>query len=100
MYPYITPVVTRSDLSIDMPDRLISEKDLTVPTGGLRVNFSPRYKSLTGVAISAQDLSTGDYYQIISKDETGFDISFKDASGSAISKTFDYVATGYGRVTA
>ncbi|SCM71477.1 hypothetical protein KL86PLE_100229 [uncultured Pleomorphomonas sp.] len=96
-YRYVTPIVTAATLTVDMPDRIISGNDLSVPIDGLRIDFSPGLKKLTGLSISAQGLETGDYYTITEKDEAGFDILFKDAANTAVARTFDYVATGYGR---
>lgn len=94
----VTPVVTGLSVTVDMPDRVIAENDLVVPTGGLTINFSPPYFALSGVSISAQGLQTGDYYQITAKDADGFTIIFRNAAGAAVTRTFDYVAKGYGSV--
>jgi hypothetical protein len=92
----VTPVVSGLSVSIDMPDRVTAENDLSVPTSGLSIVFSPPYRVLQGVSIAAQGLQTGDYYEITSKTKSGFSIIFKDSTGSAIARTFDYVAKGYG----
>lgn len=94
----VTPIVTSISVSIDMPDRVVAGDDLTVPVSGLTVSFSPPFKSLQGVAIAGQGLSTGDYADITSKDEDGFDIVFRNSAGSPVERTFDYVAKGYGAV--
>ncbi|MGO8211827.1 host specificity factor TipJ family phage tail protein [Rhizobium ruizarguesonis] len=94
----VTPVVTGLAAMVDMPDRVLAENDLIVPTGGLTINFSPPYFVLSGVSISAQGLQTGDYYQITAKDADGFTIIFRNAAGTAVQRTFDYVAKGYGTV--
>jgi hypothetical protein len=94
--PDVTPVVDEVTVTIDMPDRVIAGNDLAVPDTGVTISFTPAFKHLQGVSIAAQGLATGDYYEITSKDETGFHIAFKDAAGAAISRTLDYVAKGYG----
>lgn len=94
----VTPVVSGLAVKVDMPDRVIAENDLVVPTGGLVINFTPPYFVLSGVSISAQGLQTGDYYQITAKDADGFTIIFRNAAGSPVARTFDYVAKGYGSV--
>jgi sulfur carrier protein ThiS len=94
----VTPVVTGLAVTVDMPDRVLAENDLVVPTGGLTINFTPPYFALSGVSISAQGLQTGDYYDITAKDADGFTIIFRNAAGTAVTRTFDYVAKGYGTV--
>ncbi|MAM09115.1 MAG: hypothetical protein CML23_01355 [Rhizobiaceae bacterium] len=96
----ITPIVARAELTVDMPDRILSGNNLAVPSGGRRIGFDPPYFGLTGLSVSAQGLRFGDYYEIANKDESGFDIVFKDQSGAPVERTFDYVAAGYGKVHA
>jgi hypothetical protein len=96
--PDITPIVDAITVTVDMPDRVIAGNDIVVPSGGVGVSFSPAFKHLQGVSIAAQGLATGDYYLITAKSETGFNIAFKNAAGADISRTFDYVAKGYGNV--
>ncbi len=93
----VTPVVTRLEVQIDMPDRILSGEDLAIPAAGRRVIFSPAYKVLKGLGITAQGLLTGDTYSITSKDATGFNIRFFSSSGTPVARTLDYVAVGYGR---
>lgn len=95
--PNVTPLVTALSLIIDMPDRVISGSDIDSGTLTKTVSFSPALLGLSGLGISAQGLQTGDYYQITNKSPAGFDITFRDAAGSIIARTFDYVARGYGR---
>lgn len=96
--PDITPLVEEIVVTIDMPDRVIAGSDIVIPSGGMRVDFIPAFKHLSGISIAAQELETGDYYLITNKDETGFDIEFKDDTNSDISRILDYVAKGYGTV--
>lgn len=93
----VTPAVSLFEVTIDMPDRVEGGNDLVVPTGGLRVNFIPAFRATPAIATIDQNLQTGDYKVVGNKGPTGFDIAFKDSAGAAISRTFDYVARGYGR---
>jgi len=62
------------------------------------VTFSPAFKELQGLGISAQSLATGDFYELTSKSATGFTIKFKNSSGTVVDRNFDYVAKGFGYV--
>lgn len=94
----VTPSVSSLLVTIDMPDRVIAEDDLVVTTGGRVISFTPPYFALSGVSIAAQGLQTGDYYQITAKDAAGFTIIFRNASGTPVERSFDYVAKGYGSI--
>lgn len=93
----LTPLVTNLSITVDMPDRVEAGNDLVVTTAGRRIDFDPPFLGFSGVGIAAQDMATGDYYTITGKGVTGFDIIFRDAGGTPIERTFDYVAKGYGR---
>jgi len=93
----VTPRISELSVSVDMPDRTIAEADLVSGAGTYAVTFTPAFKALGGVGISAQGLATGDYYSITSKSATGFTIQFFNSSDTTISRTFDYVARGYGK---
>jgi len=92
----VTPVVSGLTVSIDMPDRVVAQNDLAVTVAGRTITFAPSFRQLQGVSIAAQGLQTGDYYEITGKTNAGFTIIFKNSSGSAVARTFDYVAKGYG----
>jgi len=94
----VTPVVTTITVSVDMPDRIIAGNDIAIPVGGMTISFLPAYRHLQGVSIAAQGMQTGDTYDITGKGEAGFHMEFKNAGGASVSRTFDYVAKGYGSV--
>lgn len=94
----ITPSVSTLEVLVDMPDRVYGDNDVVCGTTGLSVTYSPAFKDTPALAVSAQGLTTGDYYVITSKSATGFTIIFRDAAAAAIQRTFDYVAKGWGYV--
>ena len=81
-------------------DRVVSETDIVSGTGSKAITFSPSFKALQGVGISASNLTSGDYYAITSKSASGFTITFYNSSNSVVNRTFDYVAKGYGELAA
>ena len=94
----VSPQITTLEVTADMPDRTLAESDITSGASSYAVTFSPAFKALQGVGISAANLASGDYYEITSKSASGFTITFKDSGGTAVSRDFDYVARGYGEV--
>ena len=52
---------------------------------------------MPSVGITAQNMQTGDYFQISSVTASGFAISFYNSSGNPITRNFTWTATGYGR---
>ncbi len=91
-----TPVISALSVSIDMPDRIFSGNDLVSGAGTYTVTFTnPFYSANYAVGITAQGLSTGDYFLLTGKTINGFNIAFKNSSDTGVSKTFDYLAKGY-----
>ena len=91
-----TPVVTALSVTVDMPDRIFSGNDIVSGTGTKSVTFTlPFYSANYAVGITAQGMATGDYFLLTSKSTTGFNVAFKNSSGTGISKSFDYIAKGY-----
>ena len=95
-----SPVISALSVAIDMEDRVISQGNVASGAGSKAITFSPAFKEIGGIGISAQNLSTGDFYVITSKSVSGFTITFKNSSGTDVDRTFDFVAQGHGEVAA
>jgi hypothetical protein len=90
------PVISGLEVQIDMEDRVFSGDDISSGLGTYSVSFTNPFKSTTyAIGITAQNMSTGYYYEITNKTSSGFDIVFKDSGGSPQNITFDYIAKGY-----
>ena len=91
-----TPVVQEVSVTIDMEDRIFSGNDIVSGAGTKTVTFTNPYKSGNyALGITGQAMSTGDFFLVESKTINGFNVTFKNSSGSAISKTFDFIAKGF-----
>ena len=95
-----TPSVSELTVQLDMGDRTESGDDVVSGAGAKVITFSKAFQATPAIGIGAQDLQTGDYYTLSSKSRTGFTITFYDSTNTAVSRTFDYVAKGYGREVA
>lgn len=96
LYSIVTPIVTSVEVSIDMPDRVIANNDVTIPIGGATISFTPPFRGLSGIATADQNMATGDRKAITAKSATGFTIQFFNSAGTSISRVIDWVAKGYG----
>jgi hypothetical protein len=94
-----TPVVQEVSVTVDMQDRIESEDDVSSGAGSKVITFGNAFKATPAIGISAT-MQTGDFYEITSKSASGFTITFKNSGGTAVDRTFDYVAKGYGRLEA
>ena len=52
---------------------------------------------LPSVMVTAQNMQTGDFYEITSVSGSGFNIKFKNSGGTIVSRNFSFTAVGYGK---
>jgi hypothetical protein len=91
-----TPVVSALSVTIDVEDTIQNGNDLVSGTGTYTVVFTrPFYSVNYAIGITNQGMATGDFYTLNNKTINGFDIAFKNSSGTGVSRTFDYIAKGF-----
>jgi len=49
------------------------------------------------IGITAQNMASGDFFEVTNITGTGFTVTFKNSSNTAVSRNFSYSAVGYGR---
>lgn len=84
-------------VTIDMADRVESQRNLVSGTGTYSVTFAEAFRETPTIGITAINMASGDYYLISNQTQSGFDIIFKNPAGTNVSRTFDVIAKGYGR---
>jgi len=92
-----SPTVEAASVVMQLEDLIVSEENISSGTSSYNVTFAPAFFALKSITILPQDMATGDYYTITSKARTGFTITFYNSGATAVDRTFDYQAYGYGR---
>lgn len=92
------PIVTNLSVTLDMPEAQQSGNDVVSSAAGTPIVFAKPFRELGAIGVTMQDANTGDYYRITAKSRTGFTIRFYNSSGTGISRTFDWIARGIGKV--
>jgi hypothetical protein len=92
----VTPAITQLQVDLTMPDRTDSGNNITTLAGGAAINFDNPFRATPAISVTAQNMATGDYYTITSLSASGFTIQFFNAGNTGVSRTFDYLAQGYG----
>ena len=91
-----TAVVQEATVTVDMPDRIFSEDNISSGTSTKTVTFSTPFKSTNyAIGITAENMATGDFFTVSNKTVNSFDVLFKNSSGTNISRTFDFIAKGF-----
>jgi hypothetical protein len=94
-----SPSVQRVWITIDMVDRIEKGEDITAPAAGITVTYpGGKFRVVPAVVVTPQDMAQGDYYRVTAKTDTSFKVQFWNASNTAKSLTFDWMAKGWGRI--
>tara|TARA_R110000782_G_scaffold28674_1_gene71739 strand:- start:419 stop:3655 length:3237 start_codon:yes stop_codon:yes gene_type:complete len=86
--------ITQIQASAEVYFRFESETGTTA-TGGTTFTYDNSFLSPPAIAITANDMATGDYYAITNASATAFTLRFYNASGSGIQRTAYYLARGH-----
>ncbi|SAK63648.1 host specificity protein J [Caballeronia pedi] len=83
-------------VKVDVPDRIESRNNVAIAAAGTTIKFTVPFKDAPAISIIAQGLASGDKWTITGQSATGFTIAFQNSAGTAIAKTCDWIARGYG----
>jgi hypothetical protein len=87
------------ELGVEMELQLRTEQSavLTSGTGALAVTFDYAFYQPPNIGITANNMSTGDFFLITAVTRLGFTVEFKNSAGNPVSRQFSYTAVGYGK---
>ena len=98
--PAIKVVVSSGLIKVDMPDRIWSANDLSVPIGGLTVSYDPPFRVPPVLAVTVDGNVDAVIPEISNRTASSFDVILKTTAGVAKTGTIDVMAKGYGRKAA
>ena len=70
---------------------------LTSGAGTHDVTFDNAFYEPPTVGLTGFNMLSGDFFEVASVTRTGFQVTFKNSGGSAVSRNFTYTAIGFGR---
>ena len=91
-----TPVVDELGFTMQLESRTESSAAIASGAGAKAVTFTNAFYQEPSIGITASNLASGDYYEVTSASRTGFTVTFKNSSNTAVSRNFQYQAVGYG----
>ena len=83
-------------VSLNLQNRSETGEDIASGAGTYNVTFTNPFYANPNINVTGQSMANGDYFVVANKSTSGFDITFYNSSDTAISRTFDYQANGYG----
>ena len=93
-----TPKINNLSLKFVLPTVVQDGSNITSGTdiAGKTVTFDNAFYQVPTLTIIGQDLNTGDYFALNSKDRLSFNVEFFDSGGNTVNRQFDYQAIGIG----
>ena len=98
---YITPQVSIAQVTVDMPDRYETGEDIPIMDAntGVAIQYENAFRNNPAVNITLQDAWVDDAIEYVVKNNQGFTIKvFNGTLNSYVTRSFDYLAAGYGKV--
>ena len=90
-------IVEQLGVDMELQQRTEQSATLTSGAGTYTVTFSNAFFSAPSVGVTGFNMATGDYFAIASVTRTGFQVTFRNSAGTAVSRQFTYTAIGFGR---
>lgn len=90
-------IIEQLGATVTMPRREETGQDVSSGASSYTVTFTNAFFERPSIGIAAQNMATGDYYALSSISRTGFTVTFRNSGGTAVSRTFDWQAVGFGK---
>lgn|GEM_PF-736094 len=90
----ILPIVKNYKYTIDVPDKIDQETNLTVPTGGINVNFKQPFNIIPNTQITIVNAEVGDDVKMSNETKQGFTVEILN-NGTQVERQINWIAQGY-----
>lgn len=90
-------VIDELGAELELQQRVEQSATLTSPASTYAVTFAKPFYQAPAMGLTAFNMGTGDYFAISDVTRTGFQVVFRDSTGTAVSRQFTYTAIGYGK---
>jgi len=90
-------IIDQLGATLELQQRTEQSGTLTSTAGTYSVTFGNAFYQAPTLGLTAFNMATGDYWSIASVTTTGFQVTFRNSAGTAVSRQFTYNAVGYGK---
>jgi len=94
--PNYRPFLTRFVVKVDVPDRVEHFGNVSIPSGGATITFTPQFVGVNTIQVTLQSAASGDRFTVTGKSTSSVTVNVFDSAGSAKAGTADVDVFGYG----
>jgi hypothetical protein len=95
--PAVNILIDELGCVVELQQRTEQSATLTSGAGTYTVTFAEPFYQTPSIGVTGYNMSSADYFTIGSVTRTGFQVTFRNSGGTAVSRQFTYTAIGYGR---
>lgn len=95
----LLPYLTALRAFIDVPDRVDHFGNVSCPTSGVTLSFTPQFIGVQTVQVTLQSAANGDRFTVTGKTTSSVTINVFDSAGNPKAGTIDVDVFGYGQRT-
>jgi hypothetical protein len=84
---------------LELQQRIEQSGTISATASTYAVTFAERFYDVPNIGVTAYSMNAGDYWVIdpASITRSGFSVTFRNSSGAAVARQFNYTAIGFGR---
>ncbi len=95
--PAVNIIIDELGCVVELQQRTEQSATLTSGANTYSVTFAAPFYQAPSIGVTGYDMTSADYFTIASVTRTGFQVTFRNSGGTAVSRQFTYTAIGYGR---
>jgi len=95
--PSVNILIDELGCVVELQQRTEQSTTLTSGAGTYSVTFADAFYEAPSIGVTGFNMGTGDYFSVATVTRTGFQVTFRNSGGTAVSRQFTYTAIGYGR---
>jgi hypothetical protein len=97
--PTIKVVISTAKIIIDMPDRVATDRNITITAGGEIVTYDVPFYDRPALAVTVMNGIAGYTAKLSNESKNGFTVEIFDKDGVTRTGAITWQANGYGRIT-
>lgn len=91
-------LITSLGAFAEIPPRIEEKQNIASLAGPTPITFAKKFAARPAIAVTAENMASGDKAIISNQSDSGFTVEFKTSGAVSVSRVFDYIAKGHGQI--